>query len=105
VTVSVRHASFTHRSLTRGQAVNVGVSGLVVAQHLWRRAGALLLLHGMDTRRVLTLFRLRAERLGAMRKAAARTPPPSSRRLSSGPARRGESTGSRTRTSCLQTRG
>jgi hypothetical protein len=32
--VAVRQGSFTDRSPTRGSAVNVGVSGLVVAQHL-----------------------------------------------------------------------
>ena len=85
----------THRSLIvrrrEGVAVNVGVLGLVVAQHLWRRVAAVQIRHGLDTRRVLTVFPLRVERLGAMRKTAARTPSPRPQRLSSGPARRGQS--------------
>ena len=37
LTVAVRQGSFTDRSPTQAPAVNLGVSGLVVAQHLYRR--------------------------------------------------------------------
>jgi hypothetical protein len=41
--------SFTDRSPRRGAAVNVGVSGLVVAQHRWDREAALGILSPFDT--------------------------------------------------------
>jgi hypothetical protein len=55
--------------------VNVGVWGLVVAQHLYRRAIALQILLAVHTARVLIIRLLRARGMDAVRKMAALTPP------------------------------
>lgn len=58
--------------------MNGGVAGLVLAQHLWRRAIALQSLPSVNTVRVLILRLLRVWGLGAVWKVAAPTPSPSS---------------------------
>ena len=58
--------------------MNLGVSGLVVAQHLYRREIALQILLAMNTARVLIMRLLRARGMDAVRKMAALTPSPSS---------------------------
>jgi len=71
--------------------VNGGVSGLVLAQHLWRRAIALQSLPSVDTLRVLILRLLTAGGLGAVWKVAAQTPSPSSPAHVCQPSRSGQS--------------
>ena len=55
--------------------MNVGVSGLVVAQHLWRRAIALHYPISHGPVRVLAHDLLRVGGLGAVRMVATPTPP------------------------------
>jgi hypothetical protein len=62
------HAGCTLSAL---RTVHARVSGLVVAQHLERRADELQILSAMGTVRVLTLGRVRVEGLGAVRTVAA----------------------------------
>jgi hypothetical protein len=91
LTVAVRQESFTDRSPTRGSAVKVGMSGLVVAPLSRGERRSSDTNHNMDTMRVLVMWLPTAWGLGPVRMLATPARPPRPQRLSSGQASHPES--------------